>query len=306
MTGRRYVVIGAGVVGAAVADELTARGAADVTVLDKGPLYATGGSSSHAPGLVSRTSPSRMMQALADYTVDKFTGLDLDGAPAMLPVGTLEVARNEPRLRELQRRWNATTAWGFRGRMVEPAEITDLWPIIDTAGLVGGYVTEGEGLAVALRAVEAQARTRDRPRRQVRGGHRGHRHRAPRRPRHRGTRGRRGHPRRRGGLLRRRMGPHGGIDGGAHAADAGARAPVRHHHRRCPRSPPTRGTRPRCRSSATTTRGCTTATTATASGSGRSTIGGCRWRPPASTPTSAGRTASSTPSPRRTSPNPGS
>ena len=42
--------------------------------------------------------------------------------------------------------------------MVEPAEIADLWPIIDTAGLVGGYVTEGEGLAVALRAVEAQAR----------------------------------------------------------------------------------------------------------------------------------------------------
>src|SRR6187549_930436 len=152
MTGRRYVVIGAGVVGAAVADELTARGATDVTVLDKGPLYATGGSSSHAPGLVSRTSPSKMMQTLADYTVDKFTALDLDGAPAMLAVGTLEVARNEPRLRELQRRWNATTAWGFRGRMVEPAEIADLWPIIDTSGLVGGYVTEGEGLAVALRA----------------------------------------------------------------------------------------------------------------------------------------------------------
>jgi glycine cleavage system aminomethyltransferase T/glycine/D-amino acid oxidase-like deaminating enzyme len=158
MTGRAYVVIGAGVVGAAVADQLTARGATDVTVLDKGPLYATGGSSSHAPGLVSRTSPSKMMQTLADYTVDTFTALDLDGAPAMLPVGTLEVARNEPRLRELQRRWNATTAWGFRGRMVEPGEIAALWPIIDTTRLVGGYVTEGEGLAVALRAVEAQAR----------------------------------------------------------------------------------------------------------------------------------------------------
>ena len=45
MTGRRFVVIGAGVVGAAVAEELTARGETDVTVLDKGPLYATGGSS---------------------------------------------------------------------------------------------------------------------------------------------------------------------------------------------------------------------------------------------------------------------
>ncbi len=96
MSGRRFVVIGAGVVGAAVADELTARGATDVTVLDKGPLYATGGSSSHAPGLISRTSPSKMMQELADYTLDKFAELELDGAPAMLPVGTLEVALNEP------------------------------------------------------------------------------------------------------------------------------------------------------------------------------------------------------------------
>ena len=36
MTGPRVVVIGAGVVGAAVADELTARGWTDVTVLDRG------------------------------------------------------------------------------------------------------------------------------------------------------------------------------------------------------------------------------------------------------------------------------
>ncbi|MEJ7706591.1 MAG: FAD-dependent oxidoreductase [Nocardioidaceae bacterium] len=34
---QRVVVIGAGVVGAAVADELTARGWTDVTVLDQGP-----------------------------------------------------------------------------------------------------------------------------------------------------------------------------------------------------------------------------------------------------------------------------
>ncbi|HEY6567499.1 MAG TPA: FAD-dependent oxidoreductase, partial [Actinomycetota bacterium] len=158
MTGRRFVVIGAGVVGAAVADELTARGATDVTVLDKGPLYATGGSSSHAPGLISRTSPSKMMQELADYTLDKFAELDLNGAPAMLPVGTLEVALNESRLRELQRRCNVAASWGWRGRMVDAQECIRRWPIIDASLLVGGFVTDGEGLAVALRAVEAQAR----------------------------------------------------------------------------------------------------------------------------------------------------
>ena len=101
MSGRRIVVIGSGVVGVAVADELTARGETHVTVLDKGKLFATGGSSTHAPGLISRTSPSKMMQELADYTLEKFAGLVLDGAPAAHPVGTLEVARNEPRLREL-------------------------------------------------------------------------------------------------------------------------------------------------------------------------------------------------------------
>ncbi len=157
--GRRIVVIGAGVVGVAVADELTSQGESEVTVLDKGPLYATGGSSSHAPGLISRTSPSKMMQELADYTLDKFAGLHVDGAPASLPVGTLEIALNEVRLRELQRRNNFAQSWGWRGRMIEPEECSWLWPIIDASGLVGGYATEGEGLAVALRAVEAQARS---------------------------------------------------------------------------------------------------------------------------------------------------
>ena len=152
------MIIGAGVVGAAVADELTARGERDVTVLDRGPLYATGGSSSHAPGLISRTSPSKMMQELADYTLIKFDGLDVDGAPASLPVGTLEVARTSERLAELQRRLNFATAWGWRGRMVDADECARLWPVIDPSGLVGGYATDGEGLAVALRAVEAQAR----------------------------------------------------------------------------------------------------------------------------------------------------
>ena len=158
MSGRRIVVIGSGVVGVAVADELTARGETRVTVLDKGPLFATGGSSTHAPGLISRTSPSKMMQALADYTLEKFASLDLDGAPAAHQVGTLEVARNDSRMRELWRRHNAARSWGWRGRMIDADECARLWPIVDPSGLVGGYATEGEGLAVALRAVEAQAR----------------------------------------------------------------------------------------------------------------------------------------------------
>jgi len=154
---RRIVIIGAGVVGAALADALIARGERDVLVLDKGPLFSTGGSSSHAPGLVSRTSTSRFMTETADATIRAFAALLTDEGPALLPVGTLEVAYNEARLAELWRRWGAAQAFGWHGRMIEPDEARSLWPIIEREGLLGAYATTDEGLAVALRGVAAQA-----------------------------------------------------------------------------------------------------------------------------------------------------
>ena len=72
MAGPRTVIIGAGVVGAALADELSVRGWTDITVVDQGDLPATGGSSSHAPGLVFQTNGSKALTAMARYTVEKF------------------------------------------------------------------------------------------------------------------------------------------------------------------------------------------------------------------------------------------
>jgi glycine/D-amino acid oxidase-like deaminating enzyme len=69
----RVVIIGAGVVGTNLGDELTARGVDRVTVVDQGPLPLTGGSTSHAPGLVFQVSPSKTMTQFATYTVDKFS-----------------------------------------------------------------------------------------------------------------------------------------------------------------------------------------------------------------------------------------
>ena len=72
----RVVIIGAGIVGTSLADELTARGWTDVTVVDRGPLFSTGGSTSHAPGLVFATNPSKTMSTFARYTIEKFSGLE--------------------------------------------------------------------------------------------------------------------------------------------------------------------------------------------------------------------------------------
>ncbi len=100
----KVVVIGAGIVGASLADELTARGWTDVTVLDRGPLFTTGGSTSHAPGLVFQTNPSKTMTEFAKYTVEKFGALAHSGGWAFNPVGGLEVASTPERWADLHRK----------------------------------------------------------------------------------------------------------------------------------------------------------------------------------------------------------
>ncbi|MGH3663781.1 MAG: GcvT family protein [Micromonosporaceae bacterium] len=162
MTGPRVVVVGAGVVGAALAEELSTRGVTDVTVLDQGPLYATGGSSSHAPGLVFQCNGSKTLTEMARYTVEKFNSLQLDGQPCFLPVGGLEVALTEERLAELHRRHGWLTSWGVQSRVVSPDECAKLHSMLDPDLLLGGLHTPTDGLAVSVRAVTAQARAAER------------------------------------------------------------------------------------------------------------------------------------------------
>ncbi|MEV1198935.1 GcvT family protein [Microbispora rosea] len=158
MTGPRVVIIGAGVVGAALADELSARGWTDVTVVDQGSVPATGGSSSHAPGLVFQINGSKTMTEMARYTVEKLCSLDLDGEPCFLQVGGLEVATSPERLAELHRRHGWATSWGVESRLLTPAECAELFPLLDPGVVLGGLHIPTDGVAKAVRAVEAQLR----------------------------------------------------------------------------------------------------------------------------------------------------
>jgi glycine cleavage system aminomethyltransferase T/glycine/D-amino acid oxidase-like deaminating enzyme len=153
----KVVVIGAGVVGAALADELTARGFTEVTVLDRGPLFTTGGSSSHAPGLVFQTNPSKTMSAFAGYTIDKFCSLEHRGGWAFNQVGGLEVATTPERWADLHRKIGWAAAWGIEARLLSSAECAALHPLVDVDRILGGLHTPNDGLAKAVRAVEAQA-----------------------------------------------------------------------------------------------------------------------------------------------------
>jgi glycine cleavage system aminomethyltransferase T/glycine/D-amino acid oxidase-like deaminating enzyme len=151
------VIIGAGIVGCATADELTRRGWTDVTVLDQGPLFATGGSTSHAPGLVFQTNPSKAMAEFARYTVEKFSALSVGGVPGFNQVGGLELATTAERFTELHRRHGWTAAWGIEAQVIGPEECARLHPLIDPGKVLGGLYVPTDGLARALVSAEAQA-----------------------------------------------------------------------------------------------------------------------------------------------------
>jgi dimethylglycine oxidase len=154
----RVVVIGAGIVGANLADELTARGWTDVTVLDQGPLPLPGGSTSHAPGLVFATNTSRTMTEFATYTKEKLASLDVDGAWCFNRVGGLEIATTPERLADLHRKQGLATSWGVPAEVVDTERCRELHPLLDPDLVLGGLHTPTDGLAKASRAVVALMR----------------------------------------------------------------------------------------------------------------------------------------------------
>jgi hypothetical protein len=89
-------------------------------IVDQGPLWETGGSTSHAPGLVFQLNPSHTMTEMAKTTVDLLSGLELDGLPCFHPVGGIEVAATEERWEELDRRYGRALGYGLKPTLLTP------------------------------------------------------------------------------------------------------------------------------------------------------------------------------------------
>src|SRR6185437_14252291 len=122
----RAVIVGGGIAGASVAHQLALRGWDDLVLVDRGPLWTTGGSTSHAPGLVFQHNASRTMARLAAWTVEL-----LSEYGCYHPVGGIEVATTEARWEELDRRWARSRGYGLDAGLLTPAEVAELIPLID-------------------------------------------------------------------------------------------------------------------------------------------------------------------------------
>lgn len=153
----RLVIIGAGIVGASAAYHLAQLGWRDILVVDQGPLFETGGSTCHAPGLVFQTNPSKMMTHFAQYTIKLFNELESQGPPAFYPVGGIEVAYTSERWEDLKRKHGWAQSYGLESYLISPAEVKGHIPLLDDKVIRGGYYVPSDGDAKAVRLVTAMA-----------------------------------------------------------------------------------------------------------------------------------------------------
>lgn len=146
---QQVVIIGAGIVGTNIADELVQRGLTNITVVEQGPLDLPGGSTSHAPGLVFQTNPSKSMTKFATYTAEKLAAID-----CFNQVGGLEVATTETRLRDLYRKHGYASAWGLEATMLSAEQCLEKYPLLNPDLILGGLFVATDGLAMAAKAVD--------------------------------------------------------------------------------------------------------------------------------------------------------
>lgn len=146
----RIVIIGAGIVGANLADELTMLGCSNILVLEQGPLHLPGGSTSHAPGLVFSSNPSKSMTEFAQYTIEKLSSItDANGRSCYERVGGLEIATTPERLHELHRRAGWNRSWGVEAHVLDADETLAKFPMLNPDLVLGGLFTPNDGRGLA-------------------------------------------------------------------------------------------------------------------------------------------------------------
>ncbi|MFI6024602.1 NAD(P)/FAD-dependent oxidoreductase [Amycolatopsis magusensis] len=149
--GRRVVIVGAGIVGTALAGELSARGCA-VTVLDQAPEGTSQGSTGRAPGFVGTYNEAPVLTELARESVARYRELG-----GFEPVGGLEIAQGAEAAEALEQRAEAARAAGLRARLIGAAQAAGLAPrLVDPEKVTVALHFPDDGTARAGELTAAQ------------------------------------------------------------------------------------------------------------------------------------------------------
>ena len=139
--------------GCSAAHFLVRKGWKNIVVVDQGPLFETGGSTSHAPGLIFQLNVSRAMCQLARWSVELYSGIH----GGFYDVGSLEIACSPERHEELKRKLGHALSWGLPAAMLGPEETRRKSPILNTGRVLSALHVPSDGIAKGVRIAEALA-----------------------------------------------------------------------------------------------------------------------------------------------------
>ncbi|GJL82206.1 MAG: sarcosine dehydrogenase [marine bacterium B5-7] len=140
------VIIGGGVTGASVAYHLARLGWQDVVLLERKQFAC--GTTWHAAGLIGTMRANESHAKLCEYSMSLLTELEEETGQStgFRQVGSLSIAHSEARFEELKRVAAMNNAFGVtQVDMVTVEEIGNLFPLIETRGLLGGSYVAKDG-----------------------------------------------------------------------------------------------------------------------------------------------------------------
>jgi glycine cleavage system aminomethyltransferase T/glycine/D-amino acid oxidase-like deaminating enzyme len=140
----RIVVIGGGVGGASVAYHLSELGERDVVVLERDEL--TSGSTFHSAGLVGQLRADPTLTRMNMYSVELYRKLQQsEYGVGWTESGGIKLASTPERLEEIRRQISWAKTYGLPLTEISAAEAAQLFPLIDTDGVLGAAYLATDG-----------------------------------------------------------------------------------------------------------------------------------------------------------------
>ncbi|TMF46430.1 MAG: FAD-dependent oxidoreductase [Chloroflexi bacterium] len=152
----RVVIIGSGIAGSSIAYHLTERGWRDIVVLEQGAL--SGGTSSHAPGLVGQLRSSVSLTKMLVYSVALYKTLHgHDKSSPYTGGGSLRLASSKERMEELRRQVGFSKSVGLEAELISAEEARRMFPLMNLKGVEGALWLPTDGSAKAPILAQAMA-----------------------------------------------------------------------------------------------------------------------------------------------------
>ncbi|MGI9482142.1 MAG: GcvT family protein [Hyphomicrobiales bacterium] len=154
----KIVIVGGGAIGCSLAYHLARNGEQDVVLLEKAQI--TEGCTWHAAGLVGQLRGKRNLTRLMQNSVavydrlEEETGLTIDWKK----VGSLRLAGSPERWSEIRRSMTQARSFGFECHDVSIAEAKNMFPFIETEGLVGATFIPSDGYIDPYSLTQAYAK----------------------------------------------------------------------------------------------------------------------------------------------------